>query len=383
MATMSQAPGTAQPSSSAEMIQQNFALRTALLQSAPKMRKTLGQFSGGTPGTSTRVKLFNVGITTNLFLLVEAPIAIGVAPGTLSPKAPYNLIDRIKVTDFDGTDRVNCSGYQLWVLNSVRRQTPSGLNNGALADVVTLPNAPVSVGNHTVRFLIQVPICYDSSRDLRGALLTQTAVGEAFVTIDWNPLLYANGNADAVYNGAGTTTVALQGGQTISVTVDQEYLLPQAVNGKVPMPMLDLMTVYEVAGAVRSSDNIANGAEKLFNYPNLRSVIGAYYNFINNGVMNSAVTDLSKLRLIANGNNVLREYGPYQKLMDMRYALEADLKVGTYFELHREKPIETALFGNVQYGITPSSVSGANTNFEVMYESFYTKGSILPGLNQG
>lgn len=380
---MAQAPGTAQPTGSVQLIQQNLQQRAALLQSAPKMEKILGTFSGGLPGGSTRIKLFNVGITTNLYLLVEAPVTIGTLAATLSPKAPYNLIDRVRVTDYDGTDRVNVSGYALWVLNSARRQTPAGLNNGALSDIVTLPSAPVATGNQTVRFLIQVPICYDVNRDLRGALLTQTAVGEAYVTIDWNPQLYANGNADAVFNGAATTTVAITSGQSISTTVTQEYLLPQAVGGSVPMPMLDLMTVYEVAGTVRSSDNLSVGAEKLINYPNVRSVIGAYFNFINNGVMNPATTDIGKVRLIANGNNVLREYGPIQKLMDQRYWCDGDLKPGTYFEMHREKPIETALFGNVQYGITPTAVSGTNTNVEITFESFYTKGAVLPGMQQG
>lgn len=380
---IAQAPGTAQPSANVQLIQQNLQQRAALLQSAPKMEKILGTFSGGMPGGSTRVKLFNVGITTNLYLLVEVPVTIGTLAATLSPKAPYNIIDRVRVTDYDGTDRINVSGYALWVLNSARRQTPAGLNNGSLTDVAALPAAPVSIGDGVIRFLIQVPICYDVNRDLRGALLTQTAVGEAYVTIDWNPLLHANGNADAVYNGGATSTVAITSGMSISTTVTQEYLLPQAVGGSVPMPMLDLMTVYEVAGTVRSSDNISVGSEKLINYPNVRSVIGAYFNFINNGVMNAATTDIGRFRLIANGNNVLREYGPYQKLMNQRYWLDADLKVGTYFEMHREKPIETALFGNVQYGITPTAASGSNTNFEITFESFYTKGAVLPGMTQG
>jgi hypothetical protein len=36
----------------------------------------------------------------------------------------------------------------------------------------------------------------------------------------------------------------------------------------------------------------------------------------------------------------------------------------------------------VQYGITPLSVTGGNTYIEVAFESFYTKGSTLPGMSQ-
>ena len=370
-----------------DIIAQNAALRAMLLQSAPRMRKRLGSFTGGTPGSTTRVKLFNVGVTTKLVIDVTMTIDIGVAVATPSPKSPFNLINRVRLTDYDGTDRVNCSGYQLWVLNSCRNQTPTGFNNASQTAISSLVGSlvPTAVGAaQAFRFQIEVPLAYNPSNDLRGALLSQTAVGEAYLNIDWNSLLVANGNADAVYNGAGTTTVILNGATTITATVFQEYLLPQAVGGGVPLPPLDLMTVYEIAGAIRSSDNIGVGQEKLFNYPNVRSVIGSYFNYLNNGVMNAAPTDITQFRLIANGNNVLREYGAVDKLFDQRrWVIEdGDLRVATYFEMHRDKPIETALFGNVQYGITPAVVNAGNTNFEVCFESFYTKGSTLPGMQQ-
>jgi hypothetical protein len=374
--------------SAGSAMQQNIGLRQALLATAPRMRKNLGTFTqNGAPGGTTRVKLFNVGITTRILLDVTATYTVGVAPATLSPKAPWNVIQKVKLTDYDGTDRINASGYQLWVLNSVRAGgQPYGYNNTTAANVLAAPNMPVAVGAQTSEFLIEVPLAFNPSNDLRGALLTQTAVGEAFLNIDWNSVFYQSANADAVFNGAPTTTIT---NVVISVNVIQEYLLPQQIGNQVPLPTLDLMTVYEFAGAVKSSDNISVNQEKLFNYPNVRSVIGFYTNYVNNGVMNAATTDVSKFRLIANGNNVLREYGPSDKLFEQRiigatggFAPMSDLRAGTYFELHRDKPIETALFGNVQYGITPSAANGGNQYFEVGFESFYTKGSTLPGLSQ-
>jgi hypothetical protein len=369
----------------AQMMAQNAQLRAALLQSAPRMRKNLGTYPGGTLGGTTRVKLFNVGIITKLILDVSVNIDIGTAIATVSPKAPFNLINRIKVTDYDGTDRINCSGFQLWMLQCCRNQTPVGYNNESQTAVLTTPLVPTAVGaNAPLRFLIEVPLAYNQANDLRGALLAQTAVGEAYLNIDWNTVLVANGNADAVYNGAPTTTVAINAASSLTVTVIQEYLLPQAINGVVPIPPLDMLTVYEIAGAIRSSDNLAANQGKLINYPNVRSVIGLYFNYLNNGVMNPAMTDASRFRLIANGNNVLREYGPYDKLFDQRRWMiaDADLRPGAYFEMHRDKPIETALFGNVQFEFTPSAVTAGNTNLELCFESFYTKGSMLPGMNQ-
>lgn len=368
----------------ANMIQQNLGLRGALLQTAPRMRKNLGAFSGGLLGTTTRIKLFNVGIVTKIVLDVQMSIDIVTTVGVPSVKAPFNLINRVRLSDYDNTDRVNCSGYQLWVCQSVREQTPYGYNNESQTQVLAIPNVPTAIaGGSIFRFIIEIPLAYDPTKDLRGALLAQTAVGEAYVNIDWNTTLLSNANADAVYTQA-TGTVIQTAATTITVNCFQEYLLPQAINGQVPLPALDLMTVYELAGAIRSADNIAAGQEKLFSYPNVRSVIGGYWNYLNNGIMNTAVTDISRFKLIANGNNVLREYLPTDKLFDQRLWMlaHADLRNATYFELHRDKPIETALFGNIQYSIIPLAATAGNTNFEVMYESFYTKGSMLPGLTQ-
>jgi hypothetical protein len=369
-----------------EMIQQNQGLRMALLQSAPRMRKNLGAFTqGGNPSGTTRIKLFNVGIITKIVLDVVGSLDIATTIATPSPKAPFNLINRIKLTDYDSTDRVNCSGYQLWVLQCIRNQTAYGYNNESQTAVLLSPQVPTAIAaNGVIRFQLEIPLAFDAEKDLRGALLAQTAVGEAYVNIDWNSLLTSAGNADAVYNTA-TGTVVQSSGTFFTVNVFQEYLLPQNVGNQVPIPVLDMMTVYEIAGAIRTSDNIAANQEKIINYPNLRSVIGFYANFINNGVMNAAQTDMTRFKLIANGNNVLREYNPTDKLFDQRRWMiaDCDLRVGTYFEMHRTKPIETALYGNVQYSLTPSSVSGTNTNFEICFESFYTKGSQLPGLSQG
>lgn len=366
--------------SQARAIQQNMLLRQALLGSAPAMRKNLGNFQG-TLGSTTRVKLFNVGITTRLLLDVTMTYDVVTAAMVATTKNPYNVMNKVKLTDFDGTDRVNCSGFQLFVWNCVRRRMNYGANNGAAAQVLQVPRADLTVGvSRTLNFLLEIPLAFDPKTDLRGALLTQTAVGEAWVTIDWNSVgVSATANDDAIFTSATGTLANV----SFTVGVTQEYLLPQSIGGQVPLPTFDLMTVYEFNGALRSTDNIAAGAEKLFNYPNVRSVIGFYLNYINNSVMNPATTDISKIRLIANGNNVLREYTAREKLFEQRiYMLDgSDIKNGVIFEEHRAKPIETALFGNIQLGVTPLTASGV-VNFEQGVESFYTKGSTLPGLSQ-
>lgn len=355
---------------------QNLALRNALLATAPRMRKKLGTFTG-TEGSTTRIKLFNVGVITKLFAVVTANVTIGTATATVSPKAPWNAINQLKLTDFEGNDRINVSGLQLWEINSVRKRTPAFYNNESKAAVSTLPVVPTAVGTADIIFPIEIPVAYDAEADLRGAILAQTAVGEMFLNITWNSDFHVNGSDDAVYNGAATSTCVVN---SISVDLFQDYLLPQPVGGQLPLPLADLLTVYELNGNFRFTDNIANGQERMLTYPNVRSVIGSYTNFLNAGVVSDAI---SRFTLVTNGNNVLQENTLNSQLMEQRDWFNGDMIKGFFFMNHRSRPIQTALYGNVQAGMTFSAAPSGTYYIEQCFESFYPKGAILPGMTNG
>ena len=359
-------------------LQKNALLRQALLATAVRQEKTLGTFteSSSPEAKTTRVKLFNTGIITKLCLTVTANVTIGTAVGTHSPKSPWNVIKSIKLTDFDGVDRVNCTGFQLWMLNCVRERTPAFINNEGLASVSTLPKQPTAVATDDIKFYIEIPIAYDPERDLRGAILAQTAVGEMFLNITWNNDFHQNGNDDGVYNGGATSTVTVN---SISVVVDQHYLMPQSVGGQTPLPLLDLMTVYELNGNLQTTDNLANGAERLIAYPNVRSVLGFYVNWLNNGAMANTISNFT---LKANGNNILHERLLEKQLQTQRKRINGDLKTGAFFYDHTARPIETAMYGNVQAGLTLSAAPTGTYYLEQMFESMYPKGSMLPGISQ-
>lgn len=366
-------------------IEQNNYMRNVLLSTAPEFRKVLQTVTGITAGSTSRIKLFNTGILTKLALEIQVAITIGTATATPSSKAPWNLISRLRLTDFDGTDRVNLSGYQLFVLNCVRNRNLDGFNNEAGSNWIVNPSVPTAVGTANLLFDIDVPVAYDPAnkipqlRDLRGAIMMQTAVGEMYLTIDWITSLYTNGDDDALYRGGATSTVAAGAWQ---VSVAQEFLFPQAIgsNGALPLPTLDLMTVYECLGFVRTSDNISQNAERLFNYPNVRSVLGFYANFTNNKLL--AGTAFSGMRTLANGSQNVKEWQTERSFVyDMRRLLNTDLPAGTFFVDHRNRPIETQLYGNFQFGMTPN-IALTTPNFETMTESFYSKGMALPGIGQ-
>ena len=369
--------------------QNNAAMRAALLATAPRMRKNVLTATGTLAGT-TRMKLFNVGILTKLQIFVSIALTIGTATATPSTKAPWNAISRVRLTDYDGTDRINFSGFQMFMLLCVRNRSNWGFNNSAAATAVFAnPVVPTAVGNGTLSFFLDIPLAWDIDnpivqlQDLRGSILAQTAVGEMYLSIDWTTSYYTNGNVDSLYSGGGTTTVVANGANEISCTLWQEYLLPQAVGGQgqIPLPQIDLMTVYELNGNLKSSDNLAVNTQKLISYPNVRSVVGIYMNYVQATTQTQG--KINGFQLIANGNNILIDNTELSQLFYQRTYMNEDTDTvpGAYFRTHRDKPIETALFGNVQMGVTPNTV-GATPYIEIGFESFYTKGQALPGLNQ-
>lgn len=367
----------------ADLIGRNLQMREMLKRTSWRMQKDLGTFTtsvgAAALGSVTRIKLYNVGLITRILLRVRTLVDIGTADVTLSPKGPFNLIKNIKVTDYDGFDRINCSGHFMWLVNALRRRTYWGYNNEAAAAVLTNPNVGLTVGaDRPLEFFLEIPLAYDEV-DLRGVLLAQTAVGEAYLTLTVNTQLLQNANADAVYNGAGTSTAVIDPATPISFDVLQEYIYPQEL---AYIPPLDVSTVYEILGNIDSNDNLAAGTEKLVSLSNLRSVIGWYANYVNNGVMNSG-SDVSRFRMIANGNNILFDRNvAFQQFLQREY-LNSDVRPGMYFFPFRERPIETYLYGNVQIGFTPSAVTPGNTKLEMCTESFYPKGIALPGVPQG
>lgn len=366
-----------------DLVSQNLYLREQLRATSYYFRKYLGAFTTGNGanalGATLRIKLYNVGLITRLMLRVRTLVDIGVEDATLSPKGPFNLFNNLKLTDYDGTDRINVQGHILWQMNCVRRRTAWGFNNESQANVLVNPNVGLTVGaDRPLEFFMEVPLAYDEV-DLRGMLLAQTAVGEVYLTLTTNSVLISNGNADAVFNGGATTTAVIDPNTPVTVEVWQDYIYPQSLD---MIPPLDVSTVYELIGNINSSDNIAAGTEKLISYPNLRSVIGYYTNYVNNGVMNPG-TDLTGFRLIVNGNNIMQDNDEFSTLFNMREYLNSDMRPGMYFHEYRRRPIETALFGNVQLGFTPSTVNAGNTKLELGVESFYAKGLALPGVPQG
>lgn len=381
------------------MVLNNARMRAALLALSPRMTKDLGNTTVTQNAGTARIKLYNVGIITRLWLdvTINYTPAVG-ADAVASLQAPYNFISRVRLTDYDGTDRVNISGFGLHVLNSKRqrgrnayaKQTLTGTAAGAGALVTTDQNVGLEIPNLSItggatarvgRFMIEIPLAYESESDLRGAILAQTALGEMYLNLDFLSFTTTAGGVDNLFStahGAAPTFTS------VVVRVFQDYLLPQAVGGEVPIPSMDLLTVYELT-ELKSTDNLVAAGEKLINYPNVRSVLGllTWYNTAaTQATLAQLVADVTKLRIIANGNSILTDLTAQNHLIRQRMEMNGmDMIAPVFIHDHSKKPVETAIFGNVQLGFTPATVA-AVAHINTVFESMYSKGTVLPGLTQ-
>ena len=382
--------------------QQNAIMRQRVLATAVPSELSLGTWTIN-QGDNLRVKLTNVGYTTRLFLLCTVSYTVGTTL-TTSPLGFLNTFNRIKVFDYDGKDRVSAHPAGIWSRNTLRERRLDGGSVATLnaiggssyigAPSVTSPSYGLAVGAATTSFALDIPLAYDTDAgDLRGMINTQTTVGEIYLVLESASALVGANDDTKVFN-SGTIT----GTPTIQVTVIQEYLAPQsdpALNGAVPIPMLDFMTVNEIA-TITSNDNFAAGQQKYFSFPNVRAIQAIHYQYYHNSFLGGSgnTNGLTSHAIVMGGTtttvNRRGQLGGVtdaeQKLYERR-RLGRDMPKGCYFQDFvgiqgsGRQPVQTALLGNVQLGLTPAVAMSGNTFLQMTTEALYIKGSTLGALS--
>lgn len=413
--------------------QMNMMARQSLLATGLQFTKRLQSFSSlgsaNTLGSTIRIGLDRTGIVTGVTLLFQVPFtanatANGIASGTqMTQMFPYNIVQNVTYTDFAGVKHVNTNGWQLHALNALRGgrlqnnahamegyiTAETGLNANILGVMNAATGAFVLKGANwplsgLIFFSLYVPLAYDPHNDLRGAVLAQTDRGEHYLNLTFcNALAGTTGDPlttpiEVAATGAtfalGNTGGAVAPWSTAFIVVDtyQHYLMPQAGVSPSNLPMIDLGTIYEIAGNLTDSSNIVAGANKFINWPNNRailSVLHVYDNPANTTSLGNVLneTDINLLTILINGNTNVRQLTPALLRMHMRYHLGVDFPSGTYYLSSRRQPITTQLYGNVQTQIglnTATAVAAIGTPyFNNQFESFYLSGTPLPGVIQG
>lgn len=376
-----------QQASYQQQVQANMAARYNLLQTGLAMNKRLSTVTASL-GQQVKIPLLRMGIMTHVVLQVTVPVTIATNPAVLSSRGPWNLLQQIVYNDFAGVQRTRTNGYQLWaalsmkqadLLGSIPLAAPAGSGTGPTSNYDTnILSCPTAVGNGTLQFSIMVPMAYDPSSDLTGAVLTQTNVGEHYITLQIANALAAADPWIAPYLSSGGG-VTLQAGAQITIEPFQFYIQPQNMLAE-NLPVMDLSMIYGFEGGYQNTANIASGQDTFINYPNNRSVFSSLIDFENGGAFTANGADLSQITLLANSNTNIRELTPRMLREIMRNALNGDLPTGSYYTNHRRQPIATQLYANVQNRFSVITANAGVTQLVSQFEVQYPSGAPLPGI---
>lgn len=365
--------------------EQNAMARYNLLNTGISMIKRLqpvkAQLGGG-----TRINLQRMGIMTGVLLQFTIPVTLATFDG-VSLLAPYNIANGVTYTDFAGVNRTKTNGFQLWCAQSFKQSDLLGACSNTVGAAggstpvfnynTNILNLPSANGAGTIQFSIYVPMAYDPANDLTGAVLTQTNVGEHYITVD---LPNALAGADPFKYPYGPDTGVTVGADGITIEAFQYYIQPQAMNADF-LPIIDLSTIYGFEGGYQTTANIAANQATYINLPNNRSILSTLLQYQNGGDFTVNETDVSGLTLLANSNTNFREMTPRMVRETMRNIVNADVAPSTYYIGSRRQPILTQLYANVQVKVDVTNATAGNgTQMITQYEVQYPSGTPLPGI---
>jgi hypothetical protein len=332
------------------------------------------------PATNPTINVVprNVGLILGFLVEVSGTLANTAATQlTRTDLGSANILKNISFTDLNNVTRINATGYQLALLNSARQGFGFG---GAYA-----PNLPMNYGNNftpfsgpatiavstngTVKHTYYVPIAYGAG-DLRGAIYAGivNATMNLQLTLNNVPAVgpVGVGLADPLNAIYGGNSAAAWSGN-LQVNVNQIYLdqLPTS-NGVPILPLMDLNTIYDIKYVTQNGLSV--GQDYPVSYANFRQFLSTTVLVDNGGAYNPG-TDLNYIALQAANSTNIFKLSPSIAALQARQTFMADPPAGIYYFDHRDRPIDTTTFGNMQLILNPTTVN-AGCQLVVCYESF-------------
>lgn len=331
----------------------------------------------------------NIGLAKRIRVEIIATFttAAGTTSCVLSPFGPANIASNITFTDFQNQQRVNAPGWALTNLATFRSgqaapiasaetsDTPLGYGNILAAPAIQAPATVAASGSGTIRMVYDIPIAY-SDTDLRGAIWMSTTGANTTLQLTLNPNFFLTSAGDAslpVYVYAGTAPTLT----SITYNFYQNYLdqLP-APQGQVILPEDDLNQVYQLLYTTNSGFTANNLLG--IPYSNLRQYLSTTLVYDNGGILNNG-TDFGAengFGLQVANNTFIWQYGPQMVSYLTRLRINADTPKGMYYFSHRDNPISTDQYGNMQLVLYPTTVN-ANAAFQLAYEFFTQRDTVL------
>lgn len=330
----------------------------------------------GTPqGQVVNVPIRNVGLIKRFVVEISYDIVENnTVTLTRTPWGPANTLSQIVFTDLANQTRINTSGWHMHLLATARRQSAFGaafvndspINVGSNFPVIT---APTTINNETgsVRMFYEIPISY-GDYDLRGSIYAGVVNATMNLQMTINPnLLVASTGSQVLSAYKSSGAVAAPVVQNFTINVYQNYLdqLPFSDKGPI-LPALDMSTVYLLNNTAKPG--LSANQDNPFPYANFRNFMSTAVIFDQQGTLNTG-SDVNAWKLeSANYTNIFN-YDPYMASLLTREIIGDDFPQGTYYFDHRQKPISTIQYGNMQLILNPSSIAGASSQVLIGYEA--------------
>lgn len=314
----------------------------------------------------------NVGLIKGFIVKISASVTNGATnPANLTKLGPANILSQIVFTDLQNNTRIQTAGWHMHLLNTAKLGKPFGvpwqsitapIAYGANYTDISAPATLAANASGTVNMYYYVPLAY-SSTDLRGALYANVVNATMNLQLTINTAAFvASGDATlGVYSGNSGTV------GNVTVTVFQHYLdqIPQTQNGPV-LPMMDLQTFYDIKNT--NVNGLTVTQDFPIPYANYRSFLSTFFIYDNGGTLNAG-TDLNYIALQSANFTQLYKTTPFELALIAQNEIGTDYPSGVYYMNHRNKPINTNQYGNMELVLNPSTVN-ASAQVLVGYEAF-------------
>lgn len=369
-----------------QLMQQNALQRQAVLSNAVEMTQAIASLNiNPTQQSILNIQPRPVGLVKGFLVEVTANIKAGANPLTLSNFGSSNLVKQFQFTDLNNNNRIITPGWHLATINSARQGWVMG---GAYA-----PNVAIKYGNNwnvnagpatiaatvssQVRQIYWVPLAY-SANDLRGAIYMAVvnATSTLQITLNTTPVVATGADQlNAIYTGDAAATY--DPAVPVNVNVYQVYLdqLP-VMNGGPILPILDLNTVYEIKQTTVTG--IAVGQDFPYSYANYRDFLSTTAVFDNGGQFNTG-SDVNYWALQAANYTNLFKLAPEIAAFNARQTFMGDPPPGVYYFSHRDRPINSISYGNMELVLNAAAVQ-PNAQLLIGTEAFAQVNQLIGGV---
>lgn len=359
--------------------QNQMATQLILAQAQPLIQpifSTTISANNAAQGQTLNIPMNNVGLNTKITVEVSGTIA-QVATETITKTAfgLANFFSNVTLTDLSNFQRVNTTGWHLYLLAAIRRQQVYGAAYTTDAPPAMGSNFPVMVqptgGGVTTtpapfRFFFEVPLAFHDW-DLRGAIWANVTGAQWRLGLTINPNLVLPNTAPDKFLGVWSSSTAVIGLVAgVNITVYQHFFdqLPVSGNGQI-LPTLSLAYNYMLINTIGSSALVAN-VDIPVQYANFRTYYSTVAIFDNAGTFNTG-SDVNYIAVQSANLIYLQKFDPYMAALMTRNYIGDDPPAGTYIVNHRRRPVATNQYGNMQFVINAASVT-AGATLQMGYE---------------